>query len=171
MQMVKKIFLIVLLTWFFILAFMPKAELYHTLEKTLDSQGIRLNEASIKEDIFSLKVKDITLYFKGIAVAHIDSLVFSSYLFYTTIEIENIEVDESLHKQAPAKTDKLRVIHTALSPFIVNIDGNGSFGTVEGNYHILDKKLAIDLLESKDISMFKAFLTKSDKGWSYEKSF
>jgi len=51
MQMVKKSVLIFLMLWFSILLFMPKAELYYTIEQSLAKQDIKLNEKSIEEGV------------------------------------------------------------------------------------------------------------------------
>ncbi|SFV71185.1 hypothetical protein MNB_SV-13-777 [hydrothermal vent metagenome] len=171
MQMVKKAFFFVFLTLFFILLFMPKVELYHTLEKTLAKQDIRLNEKTIEKGLFSLTVKDITLYIKGIAIAHIESIEFRTYLFYSRVMITNISIDESLHKQVPAQTDEIKIQHSVSNPLFVSLDANGSFGSILGEIALKERDIKIDFIESKDISMLKAFLTKGEKGWSYEKSF
>jgi uncharacterized membrane protein len=80
MQMVKKSVLIFLMLWFAILLFMPKAELYYTIEKSLAKQDIKLNEKSIEEGPFSLTLKDVTVYVKGIALAKIEELDFFTLL-------------------------------------------------------------------------------------------
>lgn len=171
MQMVKKILFMVLLLWFALLVFMPKTEMYHTLEKALLKQDIKLNETSIKENIFSLRIEDIRVYLKGIGLASIESIEWTSYLFYTKLVITNITVDASLSSQVPRQTDKIELVHRFISPLVISLDANGSFGAVEGEAKLLDKQVKIDFIETKDIKMFKNFLTKSDKGWSYEKSF
>lgn len=171
MQMVKKSALIFLAIWFSVLLFMPKAELYYTLEKTLAKKDIKLNEKSIDEGIFSLTVKDVTVYVKGIALANIEELDFFTILFYSSLDIVNLQVDEALHAKVPATTKEAHVTSSIISPFSLSVDANGSFGTIEGGINMMDKEVRIEFVEVGDISMIQAYLTKDEKGWFYEKSF
>jgi hypothetical protein len=171
MQMVKKILLFSTIIYFAIIAFMPKTELYHTVEKALEKEDIRLNEVEIEEGLFFVNINDITVYVKGIAIAHIDSVEFRTYLFYNTLSIKNIMVDESLHTQVPAQADKVQIIYSLMNPFSLSIDTNGSFGLLTGKILLDEQNIKLDFIETKDISMLKTFLKKGEKGWIYEKSF
>ena len=169
--MVKKSLFIAIVLWFSILAFMPKSELYYSIEKVLLTQDVKLNEKSITEGLFSLTLKDVTVYVKGIAIANIEEIKFFTVLFYSTLEIENVHMDESLHTQVPALTQEARFVHTLASPLSLSVDANGSFGLVTGTVNMKDKKIHIDFIETKEMNMLKPKLTKSKKGWFYEKSF
>lgn len=161
----------ILSVWFSVLLFMPKAELYYTLEKTLAEQDIKLNEQSIDEGLFSLSVKDVTVYVKGIALAHVEELDFFTLLFYSSLDIRNLQVDEALHTKVPASTKEATFTHSLLFPLTVSVDANGSFGVIEGNVNLLDKEVRIDFVEVGNINMIQAYLKKDEKGWFYEKSF
>jgi len=171
MQMVKKSALIFLMLWFSILLFMPKAELYYTIEKSLAKQDIKLNEKSIEEGVFSLTLKDVTVYVKGIALANIEELDFFTMLFYSSLDVSNLKVDEALQAKVPAITKELTFTHSILSPFTVSVDANGSFGAVEGTINIANKDLRMDFVEVGNIGMIQSHLTKDERGWFYEKSF
>jgi hypothetical protein len=171
MQMVKKSVFIAIILWFSILAFMPKSELYYSIEKKLQAQDVKLNEKSIEEGIFSLTLKDVTVHVKGIAIANIEEVKVFSLLFYTTVQIVNLRTDDSLHAQVPALTKEAYFVHTFASPFSVSVDANGSFGLIDGEINIKDKNVHIDFIETKEMQMLQPMLTKSEKGWFYEKSF
>ena len=171
MQMVKKGVLIFLAIWFSVLLFMPKTELYYTFEKTLANQDIKLNEKSIDEGLFSLTLKDVTIYVKGIALANIEELDFFTVLFYSSLDVVNLQVDEALHSKVPALTKEASFTHNLLSPLTLSVDANGSFGTIEGEIKMLNKEVRIDFVKVGDMSMIQSYLTKDEKGWFYEKSF
>ena len=171
MQMVKKGALIFLAVWFGLLLFMPKAELYYTLEESLAQKEIKLNEKSIEEGLFSLTLKDVTIYVKGIALANVEELDFFTILFYSSLDVNNLQVDEALHAQVPATIKEASLTHNIFSPNTLSVDANGSFGLVEGEINMMPKKVRIDFVEVDDISMIKSDLTKDEKGWFYEKSF
>jgi len=169
MQMVKKSVLIFLAIWFSLLLFMPKAELYYTLESTLAKKDIKLNETSIEEGLFSLTLKDVTIYVKGIALGHVRELDFFTLFFYTSLDINDLKVDEVLHAKVPAMIKEASLTEHIFSPLSISVDANGSFGIIEGT--ITNSNVHVDFLEINDISMIKSSLTKGEKGWFYEKSF
>jgi len=171
MQMVKKSILIFFAVWFVLLMFMPKAELYYTLEKVLEKQDIKLNEKSIDEGLFSLSIKDVTVYVKGIALANIEELNFFTILFYNKLSVENLQVDEVLQTKVPSLTKEAIFSHTILAPLTVSVDANGSFGSVEGEISLKDENVHIKFIEAKEIGMLKDVLKKDEKGWFYEKAF
>lgn len=171
MQMVKRITLIFFVGWLAMLVFMPKLELYHAVERELAEQDIKLNEISIEEGLFSLSVKGVTVYVKGIALINIEELNFFTLLFYTSLNIQNLIVDEALQTKVPATTKQAHITHQLFSPLSLTFDANGSFGQIEGNIDLINHKILLGFIEAKDISMIKPFLTKGEKGWIYEKSF
>lgn len=171
MQMVKKGAVLFGAIWFVVLIFMPKAEFYYAAEKKLLTQDIRLNEGSIEEGLFSLHIKDVTIYVKGIALAHIEELDFFTVLFYNSLEIMQLEVDDALHAKVPPTTKEAKISQHIFSPFRLTLDANGSFGVLEGEGNLLDKEVHIDFVEVKEIGMIQNYLQKNEKGWFYEKSF
>ena len=171
MQMVKKSIGILFAVWFTLLLFMPKEEMYYTVEKALAAQDITLNEKSIEEGIFSLSLKDVTVYVKGIALANIEEVNFFTLLFYNTLEVDNLVVDEVLHTKVPSKTKEAVFTYQIFSPLTVSLDANGSFGHAQGVIALDEKKVHIDFLKAKEIGMIQPFLKKGEKGWFYEKSF
>ena len=171
MQVVKKSIGILFAVWFTLLLFMPKEEMYYSVEKMLAAQDITLNEKSIDEGIFSLTLKDVTVYVKGIALVNIDEIDFYTLLFYNTLHIDNLVVDEVLHSKVPTKTKKAVFTYHIFAPLTVSMDANGSFGYAKGSIHLVKKKLHIDFVKAKEIEMIKPYLKKGNKGWFYEKSF
>ena len=171
MQMVKKGVLIFLAIWFALLIFMPKMEIYHTVEKALEKKDIKLNEVSIDEGLFSLTLKDVTIYVKGIALVHVDEMDFFTLLFYSSLDLSNLQVDEALHNKVPSSLTEAVFTHNVITPFTVSIDANGSFGAIAGTFNSMNNDIRIDFVEVGDISMIQSFLTKGEKGWFYEKSF
>ncbi len=171
MQMVKRIFLIILVTWFAILMFMPKIDLYYTLEKELLKQDIMINEKSIKEGLFSLTLTDAEVYIKGINIATIKEINFFTLLFYSKISIKTVGLDESLQSFAPQEIEKLTIVHSLLSVYKLFITSSGSFGSVKGKIKLKSKKLRIDFTDIKNIDNIKPQLKNDKKGWYYETSF
>jgi len=174
--MVKKIVLAFFVVWLTVLFFMPKSELYYSVEKVLAKQDIKLNEKSIEEGLFSLTVKKVTVYVKGIPLINIEELNVFTLLFYTSLSIEDLIVDEALHTKIPAFTKEAHVKHQLFNPMTLTLDANGSFGEIVGNVDLMHRTVHMDFVDTKDISMIqpslvKGIKTNGKKGWIYEKSF
>ena len=169
--MVKKIFILLLVAWFALLFFMPKQELYYTLEKELAKQGVEINEEGIEEGIFSLTLNNASIYVKGIKIATVEKVSFFTLLFYTKAEVNDLLLDDSLKAMAPKRTDKAVFTHSVLSVLNVLIHAEGSFGVVDGYANLKERMLHLDFIEPKEIDSIRSQLKKDEKGWYYETSF
>ncbi|WP_373029966.1 hypothetical protein [Sulfurovum sp.] len=171
MQMVKKGFIVLMAVWLSILVLMPKREFYYKLEEELAKHEIKLNEEQVSEGFFSLALKQVTVYFKGINVATIEEVNLCTLLFYSSLELRSLHMDDSLKTMVPQETQKLLLSHSVLSPLEVFVDATGSFGMMTGKIDLSEQKVRLDFNESKNIEMLKPQLKKDEKGWVYETSF
>jgi hypothetical protein len=171
MQMVKKSFIVLIVAWFGILVLMPKQELYYKLEEELAKQDIKLNEAKINEGLFSLTLHQVSVYYKGINVAAIEEVSLCTVLFYSSLELRSLQMDDSLKTMVPEETKKALLSHSILSPLNISVDASGSFGSMAGKIDLGERKVRLDFNESKNIEMLKPQLKKDEKGWFYETSF
>jgi len=171
MQVVKNILLSLLVVWFAFLLFMPKQELYYTFEAELLKQGVEINEKQIEEGIFSFSIKDVDIYIKGIHIASIEEMHFFTLLFYSSFNIEALNMDDSLKSFVPLEISKTVIMHSILSPFEAFVTTMGSFGLAEGVVDLEKRTLRMDLIDVKEIKAFRSQLKKDEKGWYYETSF
>lgn len=171
MQMVKKSGIALIVVWFAILVLMPKQEFYYKLEEALAKHEIELNEEKMDEGFFSLSLHQVTVYFKGIPVATIEEMDLCTLLFYSSLELEGLHMDESLKRMVPQATQKALLWHSILSPLKVYVDAEGSFGGMRGAIDLNTRKVHLDFNESTQIEMLQPQLKKGEKGWIYETSF
>jgi len=171
MQMVKNSLIAFMVAWLGILVFMPKQEFYYKLEEELAKHEIKLNEEKMNEGVFSLNLKQVTVYFKGINVATIEEVNLFTLLFYSSVELQSLTMDDSLKTMIPQETKRAVAKHSILSPLEVLVDASGSFGSIVGNIDLNERKVHLDFNASKNIEMLKPQLKKDEKGWYYETSF
>jgi hypothetical protein len=171
MQMVKKIFVALLVLWFAFLWLMPKQELYYKLEQTLEKSAIKINEKQIDEGFFTLTLHEADVYAKGIKLATVEKVSLFTLLFYTHISIEKLVLDDSLKSMAPTNIDYVNGIHKIWNPLNISLDAEGTFGTLSGKADAKERSLRIDFNASKGIEMLKPKLKQDEKGWYYETSF
>jgi hypothetical protein len=171
MQIVKKILIIALSIWIALLVLMPKKRLYYTLEHQLAKNDIRLNEKEIDETIFSLKTKEIDIYYTDTKIANTQLMDFTTYLFYNSVNIHNIEFDNSLQSTIGlSKINDVNLSYSIFSPTKVNIEASGSFGEIKG-YIDFNRTIHLDFIEVGNIQSFKSELKKNNHGWYYENRF
>ncbi len=171
MQMVIKSLLVLLVIWLATVILMPKQEIYYKLEEALNSYEVTLNEETKSEGLFSLNLKGVTVYVKGINVATIEELNLFTLLFYSSVELRSLLVDDSLKTMIPEETESAVLRHSILSPLDVSVEARGSFGSLTGNIDLSERSVHLDFNESKKLQMLKPSLKKSEKGWVYETSF
>jgi len=172
MQVVKKFFIVLFVVWFALLLFMPKKELFYTLERNLEAQGVQINEKEIDEGLFSLNLIDATIFYKGIKVATVEKINIFTLLFTTNIHISTLELDDALKAFAPQKIDSADITQLLFAPYTLNITALGSFGEMKGLADLKSGKLRLDFLNTtKEIDVIRPNLQKDEKGWYYETSF
>jgi len=171
MSMVKYILAIGFSLWFFIILLMPKQELYYKLEEMLQTKEIILNENQINESLFGLSLNNVNIYVKGIAMANIEDITLSTWLFYTKVEVRGIHIDDSLKSILPQEAKEATLMYTVFDPFSISLEAVGSFGAMEGSIDLNENKVHLDFNESTNLEMLKPQLKKAEKGWIYETSF
>jgi len=171
MQMVKKIATALLFIWFLLILFMPKEEIYFKIEQELVKHDIELNEESRSEGIFSLSLKNVTVYVKGIPLATVEEIDFFTLLFYTSIHFETLMIDESLKTIAPTEIENLLLYQTIWTASNLSVKAEGPFGEAIGSVDLNARILHMDFNDTKALGMLKSELKQGEKGWFYERSF
>jgi hypothetical protein len=171
MQMVKRAFILFMVSWIAIIVLMPKREFYYKLEEELAKHEIILNEEAINEGFFSLNLEKVDIYFKGIKVATVEEAKLATFIVYSSIRLRSLEVDDSLKNLVPSNIDKATAIYSVVSPLNVLVEASGSFGGMAGTVDLRAHKVRLDFNESKNLEMLKPRLRKEEKGWVYETSF
>ncbi|MFT7824578.1 MAG: hypothetical protein ABXS92_07435 [Sulfurimonas sp.] len=169
--MVKKILFAVLVTWFALLALMPKTELYYKLEEELETKGIKIAEGKLEESIFSLQIKDARVYVRGVKVADIRQMNFFTLFFYSSLQGQGVNLDALLKRMAPQHTENLAVAHSIFLPTTLLVRAKGDFGQLEGEAGLKERKVHLRFIEAEEINRFRSKLKKDEKGWYYETSF
>ena len=171
MQMVKKTAIVLLLIWFVLILFMPKEETYFSLEQEFAKNDIVLNEESRNEGVFSLSLKNVTVYVKGIPLATIENLDLFTLLFYTSVHFETLMIDESLRSMTPTNIESLHISQMIWEPLDLSVKAEGSFGESKGSIDLDKRMLRMDFNDTKTLGMLKSKLKQGEKGWYYETSF
>jgi hypothetical protein len=152
--------------------FAPKVELYYLLEKSLKKRNIIISNETITDKWYGLKIENADLNVAGAKVAKIAQLDFNFFLFYNTLKIEEVKMDKSLSNIAPKEIKYFSATYSILNPLKVKLDAEGSFGVLDGNIALKNRKVEILFPVTKEIKTIKKFLKKNkEKGWFYETNY
>jgi len=170
MQVVKNTFIILLSALIAFLIFMPKKELYYTLEHQLVKLGVKLNEKDITETVSALKIDGMKVYYEGIRLMDVESSTLTTFVFFNKINLHKIAIASSLKSMLPQNIDDINITYSVLSPMKANISANGDFGELKG-YMDFNRTIHLDFVKVGDIKKFKRELKKNENGWYYENQF
>jgi hypothetical protein len=171
MRLVKNIFIGLIALIIAFIAFMPKEQLYYFAERKLSEQNIVISQEEINTKFGALIVKHGVVNFQGIDVAQFNKAKILPLLFVNRATIENIEFLNIAKNFINFDIEALKLNHTILKPFIINLTAFGGFGSAEGFIDLKKRLIRIDITEAKNINSIKRFLKKGDKGWYYESRF
>jgi hypothetical protein len=172
MQVVKRIiggfFLFILFLWLF----SPKQELYYLLEKELKKNDIIISNETVKDTWFGINLQNADVYVKGVRMAQIADLELNIFFLHNTLTINEIKTNEAVHNVAPKVINQALVKYSIMNPLNIELNGLGSFGTLEGNVNLIEKEITVLFPVAKDIKAFRKFLKKDETGeWKYETAY
>jgi len=144
------------------LFFLPKVELYYTLEKELEKQKIVLSDERIEDSGFSLHISDAKLYWNSVFGGQIEKIKLSTFLLHNSLSFENAKLNHALSSFLPGKIEYLNVRYSIINPIKVVISGNGDIGEIKGYINPFVKEIKIELnppanMRSKYGSLLRKF--------------
>ena len=177
--MVKKLFLLLFYTLFFIMAvlyFAPKANIYYFAEQQLQKQGIIINDEALDDKGFTFEINHATLYVKKIESAKIEKITMHFLLLYNDIQVQDVVLSDMASMFVPLHVKSLFLTYSVLHPFHVKGKSSGAFGKADIDINLAKKVLHIVLKPSKEMLLhYRNTLRnmKKDKngGFVYEQSF
>ena len=148
MEKIFKLFIYVVVFFTFFIIFLPKESFYYLLEKELQKQQVIISNEDKNEKLFSFDIKNADVYYQGINIGVIEKTDFTTYLFYTKINFDNVSFLDSLSSFAPTPIDNISIEHSILNINKIKIDAKGVFGELTGDLNIFARELKIELKAS-----------------------
>jgi len=146
-----------------VIIFIPKDNLYFTLQKYLSKKNIYIN--SKIDSSINLKLKKGTLYYKGINLITFKKIVISPFIVFNKVQANNVII-----KFQNLKIQKIEAIYSIINPLKIYIDGDSNIGKIEGNINLLKGKIKVYILNLNN-KFLKNMLQKDKKGYFYYASF
>ena len=146
-----------------LIIFMPKENLYFTLQKYLAKEKIYIN-SKIKSNL-TLTLSHGKIYQNGMNLASFEKTEIIPFIFYNKIISKNIKINFQNYK-----IKNLSITYSILNPVKIYISGKSSFGIISGEINLLKRFVRIYILNLSDVNL-KTFLRKDDKGYFYYAKF
>jgi hypothetical protein len=172
--MMKKILLIVVSFALGLIFFMPKMNLYYTMENILKKEHIMIEEGSIKDRWFDLHITDATLLYDGIASVNVGDISVKPWLVYNTLSATDVAPTKQLQQMLNVQAKEVSLRYSLLDYKHVLIEANGDFGEVEGSADIFAHTIRLNLTPSeafKNSPLIGQYFQKSEEGLIYESKF
>ncbi len=158
-------FLTIILSFFIgLIIFMPKENLFFTLQKELKKENIFINTKA-SSNLIDLKLDNSKIFVNKINIANIESIKITPLLFFNKIDLKNIKIDFN-----HLNVDNLNLTYSILTPFNVDIKGSSNFATIKGFIDLKNRNMKIYLLNLTNKTI-KSFLKKDKKGYFYAQKF
>lgn len=125
--------------------FFPKESMYFKFEELLNKQNITINEKIIKDNYTNINIEKIEIYYDGIRIAYLNKIKFLSYFYKTNLTLEELEFSDDVMNIIKGNISKLDINYSIINPKFIIIDGNSTFGKIEGNVDILNRVIQIEL--------------------------
>ena len=150
--MVKKLSKFFAYTIFFVLALMifsPKSSAYFFMEANLKKFDVVISNEILKENTFSLDVRNLHISVKGIDSATIKKVNFKFLILFNSIKFQNIELSSLVTSFVPAKINEINISYTLFNPLYLNAHGVGRFGDIKVKINLLKRELRAVLKPSQ----------------------
>jgi hypothetical protein len=148
----------------FFTIFLPRENIFFTMQDFLSKEKIYINSKEINDNIF-LSLDKNKVFYKDINIADIDKINGLFFILYNSVKLENVKLNfQNL------KINTLDIKHTLFNPYKIIITGTANFGKIDGyiNFNTQNGKIYILNLNNNNL---KYFLKKDKKGYFYEVSF
>ena len=133
----------------FTIYFFPKEAAYNYLEHKLEKEKIIISDESRKEKTFSFSIENGKIFYQGMNVSDVKKVEFSTFLFFTKINIYDVKLLGSISNLAPSPIETVNIKHSILNFDKIEIKANGTFGEINGAINIFTKILTLELKANK----------------------
>ncbi len=167
----KKIVLIVSLFYLGFVLFMPKINLYYTLENIAKKEHIMIEEGAIKDRWVDLHIEDATLFYDGIASLKAREMTLLPWIVYNKITLKDVTPAKAVEKMLQTKAEEVTLTYSLLSYKAIMIAAHGDFGELDGTLNLLEQKIRIVLHPSnafKNHQIVREYFKKQEEGFVYE---
>lgn len=155
--------------------FLPKVNLYYAAEELMQKQNIYISDEEVYDTGTALELVDSKVFFDKLELMKVDTINISSWLIYSSVKLENIEINEGFSDFLPSDISSIEVKHFFYNPTHINLSGESQDSFFYGDVDLMEKKVLIHLrVGVQSEKRYKTLLRKLNKeegGYYYEYKF
>lgn len=153
----------------------PKQELFYFAEEFLEKEKLVISNEKISDLGLFFKIQNATLFYDSIQAGNARELSTLFTLFYNRVSLSNFEIHSDFKDFFPGNIEKIEAKHIFYQPHIIEISGEGAFGSLSGDVNLIERKIRVVLKVSSVMSrkyrqLLRGF-KKSKEGYVYEQKF
>ncbi len=170
----KKFLAVVFTVYLSLILFMPKVNIWFTLEKALREEGVIISDEKVKDYGLFFSLKDGKLYYDGLKTLDIGSVKVLPFLFFNEITLKNIKSSKETKSLFNLSLSEVDLKNSVLKPFSILIKGEGDMGKFSGSLDLKKRFVKIVLIPSKKFlagGNLRRYFKKSKEGYVYEYGF
>lgn len=154
--------------------FAPKQQLYYQAEAMARDLGVIFSAETARDTGFGLQLSEGTLYYQDLQIADFERINLRVLLLSNRLDVAPFEFSEAMHAFVPGGVSEASVAHHVFDPMRVHLSAKGTFGSLEGTVHLLNRELNVTLMPSDTLQQsgkafwLKQFKKDSKGGYHYE---
>jgi len=169
MQMVKKVLITLLVLFLSLVVFAPKERLFFLLEEKLQGSDVVISNEMIDSGLLGLDITQSEISFKGVPLAKVERMDIFTLLFYSSVELENMVLDETSRSMLPISEFNLSLSHNLLAPKSLNLTLSYQAVKTQAKLKFLDEgKVRVEVEDINGSDWLKPLMKKDENGWYYE---
>ena len=172
MKKLLKLISYILFFFFILIATAPKENIFFYAQEKLKDAKIEIYKQEINTSLFSISLNNFNIKYNLLDLGAVKVSDFSFYVFFNTLKIKDLNLDQSFSKFLPTKIKEINITYSILDPLNIIINSKGNFGDINGKFSLLDLKVSIELKQSDLMTLkYKKILNqmKKNKGvYTYE---
>ena len=175
MKKLLKFILLIFITIYITVIFIPKKELFFLAELYLEKEKIVLSNETHSDYGLIFKISNGALYYDRLKAFDLSSITFLPLVVYNQISLDPIELEGALATVMPKDISYLKAYHTVFLPHIVFVKAEGGFGTLSGKIDLFNRTvdLMVDtpkVVENQYRALF-AQMKRGENGFVYQSNF
>jgi predicted nucleic-acid-binding protein len=154
-----------------VVLFMPKINLYYTLENILEKEHIVIKEGALQDRWVDLSIKDAVIFYDGIASVEAADITITPWIFYHKVTMHDVHPTAAIANMFNAQADEVVLKYSVLDYKHVVIEAVGDFGRIDGTLDIKEQKIHLLLEPSetfKHNTLVREYFKKREEGLVYE---
>lgn len=127
----------------FLLILLPKENIYFKIEQVLENQGVVISNEIFNNKLLGFDINAADVFYKELYFSNINRFDFQTYIISSKVKMDGIRFSNGFSKMIPTPIENITLTHSIFDFKHVKIDGNSSFGKLDGNIDLLSRKIIL----------------------------